>query len=134
MSSRSSRTILSFMDEFWVSDPWRFFNPSRRIYYFFSHVHHTFTRIDYFLIDNRLLSSVQSCYYNAISDHAPITLELHIQGREDTSPWRLNTRLLSNEDFVKFVSNQIDFFFYYQQNARGVCFSSLGDLEGIYKR
>lgn len=25
-------------------------------------------------------------------------------------PWDLNTRLLFNEDFVKFVSNQIDFF------------------------
>ena len=40
------------MEEFSISDPWRFLNPSGRAYSFFSNVHHTFTRIDYFLIDN----------------------------------------------------------------------------------
>ncbi|KAA0701525.1 LINE-1 reverse transcriptase -like protein [Triplophysa tibetana] len=111
--SKSSKTILSFMDEFSVSDPWRFLNPSGKMYSFFSHVHHSFSRIDYFLLDNLFLHSVQSCSYEAIliSDHAPTTLELFIQERGRTCPpWRLNTRLLSNEDFVKFVSNQIDFF------------------------
>lgn len=81
--SKSSKTILSFMDEFSVSDPWRFLNPSGKMYSFFSHVHHSFSRIDYFLLDNRFLHSVQSCSYDTIliSDHAPTTQE-----RERTCP------------------------------------------------
>lgn len=34
--SKSSKTILSFMDEFSVSDPWCFLNPSGKMYSFFS--------------------------------------------------------------------------------------------------
>ena len=73
--------ILSFMEEFSISDPWRFLNPSGRAYSFFSNVHHTFTRIYYFLIDNHLLPTIQSCSYEPIliSDHAPVILELHIK-------------------------------------------------------
>lgn len=81
-------------------------------YSFFSHVHHSLSCIDYFLLDNRLLQSVQSCSYDTIviSDQAPTTLELFVREHEGTCPpWRFNTRLLSNEDF-KFVSNQMKFF------------------------
>lgn len=53
--SKSTKVIQLFMKEFFVSDAWQFLNPSCRQYSFFSHVHHTFTRIDYFLLDNRLL-------------------------------------------------------------------------------
>ncbi len=101
------------MEEFAVTDIWRFFNPSKREYSFFSHVHHTFTRIDYFLVDNRLLSLVSTCKYDAIviSDHAPISVDICLKNFNSTrAPWRLNTRLLLNDDFVNFVSNQIDFF------------------------
>lgn len=46
---------------------------------FFSHVHHTFTRIDYFLLDNRLLPNLVDCKYEAIvlADHAPVCLKIH---------------------------------------------------------
>uniref|UniRef100_A0A673VV21 exodeoxyribonuclease III n=1 Tax=Salmo trutta TaxID=8032 RepID=A0A673VV21_SALTR len=58
--STSARVVRTFMSEFAVSDPWRIF-------------HNTFTRIDYFLVDDRLLNSISSCSYNPIvvSDHAP---------------------------------------------------------------
>lgn len=45
---KSNKVIQSFMEEFAVSDAWRFFNPSKREYSFFSHVHRTYTRIDFF--------------------------------------------------------------------------------------
>lgn len=111
--SSSAKMIRSAMDEFSLTDPWRFHNPSNKIYSFFSHVHHTFTRIDYFLIDNRLIPSVLSCSYDAIviSDHAPVLMDLQIKGCDDARPsWRLNTALLSNEDFGTFISQQINFF------------------------
>lgn len=113
ISSRSARVIQSFKDQFALSDPWRFFNPSGKEYSFFSNVHHTFTRIDYFLVDNRILPSVKSISYNAIviSDHAPVTMNIHFKGSDNNrAPWRFNNRLLSNEGFVELISNQIDFF------------------------
>ena len=91
------------MEEFAVTDVWRFFNPSKREYSFFSHVHHTFTRIDYFLVDKRLLSSVSTCKYdaNVISDHAPISMTICFKNLNSTcAPWRLNTCILLNDNVV----------------------------------
>ena len=64
---------------------------------FFPNVHHTFTWIDYFLLDNRFLSSAHSCSYDAtvISDHAPVILEIQFEDYSVACPaWCLNTRLL----------------------------------------
>lgn len=81
--SKSAKIINSFLNDYAVTDIWRFLNPSTRGYSFFSHVHQSFSRIDYFLIDNKLLSLVQHCAYNAIviSDHAPLTLGLRFECR-----------------------------------------------------
>ena len=111
--TKSAKLIKSFLKEFAMSDVWRFLNPTSRAYSFFSNMHHTFTRIDYFLVDNRLLPAVHSCTYNpiVISDHGPVTLELNWKGHiKPRPPWRFNTRLLSDDDFVKFMSTNIDVF------------------------
>lgn len=111
--SKAAKVIQSFMAEFSVLDIWRFLNPSKRVYSFFSPVHHTFTRIDFFLLDSRMLSSISSCQYDAIviTDHAPISMNIRFKVPTTKHvPWRLNTRLLLNEEFVKFVSEQIDLF------------------------
>lgn len=78
---------------------------------FFSNVHQTFTHI--FFINNNLLPSVQSVTCNpiVISDHAPISLTIGFDGLNSTRPpWRFNTRLLSRDDFVQSISNQINTF------------------------
>ncbi len=79
----------------------------KREYSFFSVVYHTFNCIDYFLVDDRLLSSVSACKYDTIflSDHVPVSMSLHFKHAISTqAPQYLNTRLLSNEDFIGFVS------------------------------
>uniref|UniRef100_A0A3B3HW57 Reverse transcriptase domain-containing protein n=1 Tax=Oryzias latipes TaxID=8090 RepID=A0A3B3HW57_ORYLA len=101
------------MQEFAATDCWRFFNPSKLEYSFFSPVHRTYTRIDLFLVDNRLLPSISRCRYDAIvlSDHAPLLMDIKFSTlNSERPPWRLNVRLLANENFVSFVSGQIDFF------------------------
>lgn len=46
-----------------------------------------------------------------ISDHSPVTMVLCFPINEPPQRnWRLNPRLLSDEDFVNFLSAQIDFF------------------------
>lgn len=47
-TSKSARVIQSYMEELAVSDPWHFLNPCGKAFSFLSHVHQTFTRIDYF--------------------------------------------------------------------------------------
>lgn len=101
--STSAKVIHSFMSDFAVSDTWRAFNPTQKAYSFFSPVHHTYTCIDYFLVDNRLLHSIASCKYNpiVISDHAPLTMEIVFQNIDNLKPlWQLNTNLLSSENLL----------------------------------
>lgn len=112
-ASKSAKVIQLFMEQFALTDPWRSFNPLKKVYSFFSNVHHTFTRIDYFLVDNRILSSIKSISYESIvlSDHAPIIMNVYFKNSEcSRTPWRFNNRLLSKNDFVEFISKQIDFF------------------------
>lgn len=111
--SKSACLIKSFLSDFSLSDPWRFLYPSRREFSFFSHVHHTYSRIDYFFIDSSLISNLKSCSYESIiiSDHAPLVLSLFfpdvVQARKN---WRLDPLLLTDESFVLHISNHIKLF------------------------
>ena len=80
----------------------------------FSHLaHQSYSRIDYFLLDRRILSTLNSVEYESmvISDHSPVVLRLCFP--EHVPPhraWRLNPCLLSEEDFVQYMSVNIDDF------------------------
>lgn len=110
--SRLVSFIQNFLSNYGISDEWRCLNPHKREFCFFSQVHHTFSRIDYFLINNQLLPSVRSCDYRSIVilDHAPVTMSLSLPGLPKTRKhWCFNSTLLS--DFVTFMEEQITFFF-----------------------
>ncbi|CAI5692191.1 unnamed protein product [Oreochromis niloticus] len=62
--NKSATYIKSFLEDYSLTDPWRFLFPTGRDYSFFSHVHHTYTRIDNFFIDNLLINSFRSCSYD----------------------------------------------------------------------
>ncbi len=59
-------------------DPRRLFNPHNKDYSFFSQMHQSFSRIDYFFIDAKLISKVLNVNYHpiVISDHAPLSLDI----------------------------------------------------------
>lgn len=85
-------------------DIWRVMNGKTRDYTFYSPVHRTYSRIDYILVDHRLLDRIVGSKIGiiTISDHAPIEMEMQIyraQGRQ--SLWRINEDLLQNEDISK---------------------------------
>lgn len=112
--SKSASLIQSFLSTLDVSDIWRHLHPNHKEYSFFSHVHHTFTRIDYFLIDNQLIPAVKSCDYQSIVilDHAPLTLSMCLPNLPPIRRrWRFNSTLLSDAKFVKFMEEQIISFF-----------------------
>lgn len=104
--SKSASLIQSFISEYGISDVWRFLHPKEREFSFFSNVHHTYSRIDYIFIDNRLIPHV--C---VISDHAPVVMSLLLPSTpQPVRHWRLNSTLLSDDEFVKYVGEQITFF------------------------
>lgn len=78
--SSSAKVMPSYAAQLGLSDPWRFNFPSMKAYSFFSHRHHSYSQIDFFLVDDRLLSKVKSCVYHSIviSDHAPTSMEINI--------------------------------------------------------
>lgn len=80
--SKSASFLQDFLSRYDICDVWRFFHPRDREYSFFSHVHHTYSRIDYFFIDSRFIPLVNACDYLSIviSDRASIALSMSLPG------------------------------------------------------
>lgn len=99
-------------------DVWREFNPTTKDYSFYSTRHKTYSRLDYFLLPQDLLSSVMSCTIGPIllSDHSPVYLKLALgHQRERTKYWRFNASLLSNTEACLKIKQWIGQ--YWQENS-----------------
>ena len=117
--SSMSKSISEFMLKNGCVDPWRFYNPQLKEFSFFSHVHQSYSRIDYFFVDSSLISKVISSEYHSIviSDHAPLSVNIKLLDRPRfLSPWRLNPLLLSDEAFNSFILSSIDDFIINNKN------------------
>lgn len=117
-------------------DPWRFQNLTSKQFSFFSHVHCSFSRIDYFFIDSSFIPAVESVEYLAIivSDHAPLILDLSFTlNVREQSFWKLNSLLLSNAKFCKYVATNIDIFLEVNKKE-GISYSLLWETLKSYLR
>lgn len=81
--SLMAKALCNFMSSNGYGDPWRFRNPSRRQYSFYSHVHQTFSQIDYFFVDAKPMPKVTNVSYHPIivSDHSPVSIDVQISSR-----------------------------------------------------
>ena len=112
--SKSSKLINSFINTSNVKDIWRLDNPTGREYSFFSPVFGTYSRIDYFLVDSKLLPFTYDAKYHniIISDHAPLTFKIKLKDIVNkTNIWRFNTQILKDKDCCNYVEKQIKLFF-----------------------
>ncbi len=93
-------------------DVWRLLNPTGRDYSFFSHVHKTYSPIDYFIIDSKLIQGVvHSKYHNIlISDHSPVLLSLSLSLPKVQYCWRFNPHLLTDKQFSSFLIDRLSEF------------------------
>ena len=94
-------------------DPWRSLSPLGQSYSFFSPVHHSYSRIDYFFIDRNLLPFVTKVDYSTIveSDHAPVLLDLVFPPNDsERPPWKLDKTLLADSSFCDLINKEIDNF------------------------
>uniref|UniRef100_A0A3P9HHD5 exodeoxyribonuclease III n=1 Tax=Oryzias latipes TaxID=8090 RepID=A0A3P9HHD5_ORYLA len=87
-------------------DAWRVINPQGKDFTFFSHPHHSFSRIDYIFVSRPIIDRTKSCSINTcpLSDHSSVTVELmppyyDPQARQ----WHLNSLLLSNPAFISYL-------------------------------
>lgn len=112
--SHRYQTSKIFAKRFGLTDPWRHASPTTKTFSFFSHVHHTYTRIDFFRLDDRLLSMIKSSDYHSIviSDHAPTSLDLYFHAHSNPfRQWRFNSSLLAEDLYKWFIHTQITLFF-----------------------
>ncbi len=108
--SKAAMNIKNLCDKFGLLDPWRFIFPSSRTFSFFSPVHHSYSRIDFFLVDKSLIPLVSSSMYHSIviSDHAPSSFVIGLPTQHSSfKPWRLNSLLLADEEFITYLTNEI---------------------------
>lgn len=93
-------------------DVWRCRHATERDYSFYSSVHKTYSRIDMFLVDKKLLPQITNSAIGMItwSDHAPVTLSVQLTGAPPFS-WRNNMYVLSNPTHQSFVTNKLEEFF-----------------------
>lgn len=112
--SKSAKTLNTFSKQLGLIDPWRHSFPATKSFSFFSNVHHTYTRIDFFLTDSRLLSKINSTGYHSIviSDHAPITVDLNLDNQlKPPKRWHFTSTLLSDDHYKQFLQSQIKLYF-----------------------
>lgn len=113
ISSGMAKSFSLFMQQSGFVDPWRILNPLSKQFSFFSHVHRSFSRLDYFFIDNSFISLIKRIEYTAIviSDHSPVLLDLSFPlNIRERPPWRFDPLLLSSEEFCSFISTNINTF------------------------
>ena len=118
-SSKSSVTLNNLMQSYNLVDIWRLLNPTAKYFSFFSAVHKSYSRIDYFILDSKHLTQIVDCKYHyiLISDHAPVSVKLKLNYKRGEFSWRLNNATLKDKEFCSYLSNQIDQ--YVQMNDTG---------------
>ena len=99
---QSTETIKQFMSDFGLGDGWRLLHPSAREYTFFSPVHHSYSRIDFFLTSNSIIPDISELKIHPIiiSDHAPVSFKWNQPNvLKPPTRWRFNTSLLKDPEF-----------------------------------
>lgn len=91
-------TINNLMKTKKVVDIWRLQHPHDRDYSFYSHVHRSYTWIDYFLVDSTFISNVTHTKYHniIISDHRPVNFDLKLCSPRQAYSWCFNPYLLED--------------------------------------
>lgn len=112
LNSRISQSLLQCLSELGLLDTWRTLHPNAKGYTFYSNVHKTSSRIDYFFTPKVSMGNVISCSIGniLISDHAPVFLEISCSAEGQYGGWRFKNYLLKDPNFKIFVRAQFQYF------------------------
>jgi len=114
-----TKTLNNFMSELGLTDPWRARNLKRKDFSFFSNVHNSYSRIDFFCLPQQYIHKVTDCFIEPItlSDHAPIVLKVDLGMHSFFRYWRLNVSLLNKSEIVEELSKSIKEYFEINDNG-----------------
>lgn len=78
--SKSGQCLNTVLKNLNIVDIWRLLFPTSREFSYFSPVHKSYSRIDYFFLDSKLIPVVVDVTYHPIlvSDHSPVSLTLKV--------------------------------------------------------
>lgn len=92
-------------------DAWRVQHPSIKDYTYFSTVHGTYSRLDYIMVEHRLLEEVveAATEISALSDHSPVSLRINLQEESmGRGTWIINEELLEDGETEKIIKDEIE--------------------------
>uniref|UniRef100_A0A673ATC2 Endonuclease/exonuclease/phosphatase domain-containing protein n=1 Tax=Sphaeramia orbicularis TaxID=375764 RepID=A0A673ATC2_9TELE len=93
--SKNAKAVLNINKEFDLRDIWRHYSPTSKQYTFHSHPYHSASYIGHI----------------TLSDHAPVIMGMQLLRPNDRLfSWRMNTTLLTNDKFIKYLTDQTDLF------------------------
>ena len=116
-----AQSLLGCCRDIHYVDIWRTLHPNDKSYTFYSKVHKSSSRIDYFFISEYALQKVLSCSIGNIfiSDHAPLFLVLSSRVQRPRAQWRFPNHLIKNPDFKQYFTEQFNYFIT-ENNTPGV--------------
>ena len=117
--SPKTHTLNNFISELGLVDPWRTKNPTGKDFTFFSNVHNSYSRIDFFCLPQQYMYKVIDCHIEPItlSDHAPIILKIDLGMHSFFRYWRSNVSLLNNAETVEDLRQQLKEYFETNDNG-----------------
>ena len=110
-NKKSHEKILQIKENYCLVDPFREMYPSLKRYTWRKKSPIQQARLDYFLVSQDLLTSVNKCSIEGSyrSDHSMITLDISFVHFQKGKPlWKHNNSLLNDKDYLKAINNKID--------------------------
>lgn len=113
------KRVKRMLSDLGLIDVWRSIHGPTHGFTFYSARHSVHSRLDYCFMYNRDLNRIKECRLGQriLSDHSGIYLNLHLDGRQRKTLWRLNTGLLNNPSFLKMMETDLNI--YLQENDNG---------------
>lgn len=114
-----TQTLNNLLSGLGLVDPWRAKNPKGKDFSFFSNVHNSYSRIDFFCLPQQDIYKVTDCHIEPItlSDHAPVIMKINFGTQSSFKYWRLNVSLLNNAETVKEVKQCLKEYFDINDNG-----------------
>lgn len=108
--SKDKKKFKEMMQKCQLVDIWRLLHPSEKNFTFYSKVHGSYHRLDYFLINQRGVNTILTAEIGSTiwSDHMPVFVKVDTYISENSrGNWRLNDNLLYDETCVKEIRKAI---------------------------
>lgn len=117
--SRKTITLNNMITELGLVDPWRNKYPNCKDYSFFSNVHNSYSRIDFFCLSQQYLHKLRDCHIEplTLSDHAPVILSIDLDKENYFKYWRLNVSLLSDAEVTQTLKQHMKEYFEINDNG-----------------